>query len=86
MSKSCLGLERGSIAALCRMLGERATPLYLRTHHLQEVEPDVEAKAKAAIKAQKKRKNKAAVEVEGCGEPSTEPALQGGAVAPLYMS
>ena len=46
-----------------------------RTHHLQEVEPDVEGKAKAAIKAQKKRKSKAAVEdqVEGCGEPSTEP-------------
>ena len=44
-----------------------------RTHHLQEVEPDVEAKAKAATKAQKKRKSKAADEVEGCGEPSTEP-------------
>tara|TARA_B100000795_G_scaffold190342_1_gene145002 strand:- start:238 stop:387 length:150 start_codon:yes stop_codon:yes gene_type:complete len=38
------------------------------------VEPDVEAKAKAATMAQKKRKNKAAVEVEGCSEPSTEHA------------
>ena len=43
------------------------------THHLQEVEPDVEGEAKAATKAQKKRKSKAADEVEGCGEPSTEP-------------
>ena len=43
------------------------------THHLQEVEPDVEVEAKAATKAQKKRKSKAADEVEGCGEPSTEP-------------
>ena len=68
------------------MLGERATPLYLRTHHLQEVEPDVEAKAKAAIKAQKKRKNKAAVEVmEGCGEPSTEPAPRRSRRAPVQL-
>ena len=50
------------------------TSLPIRTHHLQEVEPDVEAKAKAATMAQKKRKNKAAVEVEGCSEPSTEHA------------
>ena len=59
------------------MLGACDTSLYTptRTHHLQEVEPDVEGKAKAVIKAQKKRKSKAAVEdqVEGCGEPSTEP-------------
>ena len=57
------------------MLGACDTSLYTptRTHHLQEVEPDVEGKAKAAIKAQKKRKSKAADEVEGCGEPSTEP-------------
>ena len=44
------------------------------TYHLQEVEPDVEGEAKAATKAQKKRKSKAADEVEGCGEPSTETA------------
>ena len=64
------------------MLPRRAcdTSRPIRTHYVptictQEVEPDVEAKAKAAIKAQKKRKSKAAVEdqVEGCGEPSTEP-------------
>tara|TARA_B100000768_G_scaffold7224_1_gene7982 strand:+ start:411 stop:605 length:195 start_codon:yes stop_codon:yes gene_type:complete len=51
---------------------------------MQEVELD-EAKVKAAIKAQKKRKSKA-VEAEGCSEPSTETApKRSRRVAPLSL-
>tara|TARA_B100000795_G_scaffold178005_1_gene134536 strand:- start:388 stop:552 length:165 start_codon:yes stop_codon:yes gene_type:complete len=52
---------------------------------MQEVELD-EAKVKAAIKAQKKRKSKADVEAEGCGEPSTETApKRSRRIAPLSL-
>ena len=78
-------MEEGSTAELCRVLDERVIPPYLRTHHMQEVELD-EAKVKAAIKAQKKRKSKADVEAEGCGEPSTETApKRSRRVAPLSL-